>query len=176
MSSTMHFSVEYVLVTCGADGCDQHFGMSRDFYDETQRKGIGWYCPRGHSRRWTGKTTEQQLLDAGARETALADQLGAAVREAEAARFALIRDRHRFANGVCPCCNRSFENVRRHMSTQHPDYDVTKVAQHAAAVSYRCSCGRSFDTPRGLRTHQTYQRRPGWEAKTSAWSQHLTKV
>ena len=24
--------------------------------------------------------------------------------------------------GVCPCCNRSFENLRRHMAGQHPTF------------------------------------------------------
>ena len=24
--------------------------------------------------------------------------------------------------GVCPCCNRSFENLRRHMATKHPQF------------------------------------------------------
>ena len=31
------------------------------------------------------------------------------------------------ANGVCPCCNRSFENLRNHMHTQHPDYGQEKT-------------------------------------------------
>src|ERR1044071_1302400 len=52
----------------------------------------------------------QKLRDAEARETALRDQLEAAAREAETVRAVLLRDRHRFANGVCPCCNRSFDH------------------------------------------------------------------
>ena len=28
----------------------------------------------------------------------------------------------RVAAGVCPCCQRSFINLRRHMTTQHADY------------------------------------------------------
>lgn len=28
----------------------------------------------------------------------------------------------RIAAGVCPCCRRSFTDLARHMSSQHPDY------------------------------------------------------
>lgn len=179
MTTAMVFNVQYVLVTCGADGCDQAFGMSRDFYDETRAKGIGWTCPRGHNRIWLEKTTEQKLTDAQARETALKDQLAAAVREADRVRQDLLRDRQRFANGVCPCCNRSFENVRRHISTKHPDYDPTRLV---SSVEFKCSCGKTFETLRGLRIHQGHVRPDDWVSrgqKRDSWSRrsaHLTEV
>lgn len=33
--------------------------------------------------------------------------------------------RKRAAAGVCPCCNRQFQNLRRHMETKHPDFGST---------------------------------------------------
>lgn len=175
---TIHMSVEYVTVNCGpkdSGGCGLDFAMTRQFYDETKRTGRGWYCPNGHSRIWGGPSTEAELRSAKAREQHLADQLQASVQEAERIRFELIRDRHRFANGVCPCCNRSFENVARHMQTKHPDYDVTQL--HTKRPAYSCSCGASFETPRGLRIHQGHARRADWaEPNTSKWRAHLTKV
>lgn len=30
--------------------------------------------------------------------------------------------RNRAAAGVCPCCNRTFEQLGRHMTTKHPEY------------------------------------------------------
>lgn len=168
---------EYVTVNCGHEngGCGVEFAMTRDYYNVTKRTGRTWYCPNGHGRAWTGKTDSEKLADSQAREVALRDQVDAAVREAERVRGALLRDRQRFANGVCPCCNRSFENVRRHMENKHPDYDVTKV--HAErSVKFGCECGRSFDSLRGLRIHQGSQRSVGWESGTSVWSRHLTKV
>lgn len=44
-----------------------------------------------------------------------------AARLAEAAREA-ERLRRRTAAGVCPCCNRSFVQLARHMKTKHPDH------------------------------------------------------
>lgn len=130
-------------------------GYLRKRLIETRRT---FYCPSGHQMSFTGKnTTEQQLREAEAREVHLRDQLEASAREAETVRVALVRDRHRFANGVCPCCNRYFPNVHGHMTTQHPDYDVTKVRQ-PTTTKFPCSCGSSFDSFRGLRIHQGQMR------------------
>ncbi len=116
--------------------------MTKAFYNETRAHREGVVLPRGHGRVWTGKTTEQRLDDAKARETALNDQLRASQRELEATRTTLLRDRHRFANGLCPCCNRSFTNVRRRMSDLHPDYDQSAVAVRFSSV-FKCSAGAS---------------------------------
>jgi uncharacterized small protein (DUF1192 family) len=32
------------------------------------------------------------------------------------------RTKKRVAAGVCPCCNRTFENLARHMAGEHPGY------------------------------------------------------
>lgn len=170
----IEFTHEYVLVTCGAEGCDQTFGMHQRFYDQTKRTGEGWYCPKGHSRRWAGKTTEQRLREVEAQVVHTKDQLAAAAREAEEMRVRLLRDRQRFANGVCPCCNRSFTNVMRHMKTQHPDYDPTRLDAEPT-ITFRCSCGRGFDTLRGLKVHQGHNRTEGWEQPDAPrWLSHLT--
>jgi hypothetical protein len=34
----------------------------------------------------------------------------------------MTRIKKRVAAGVCPCCNRSFKDLARHMAGQHPDY------------------------------------------------------
>jgi len=166
---------EYETVECGAPGCDQHFAMSRRYYDETKRTGQTWYCPRGHPRVWLGETTEQKLRNAEARERHLADQLQAAEADAEATRQRLIRDRHRFAHGVCPCCNRAFTALARHMRTKHPEYDPTNL--RAPTRGCECSCGRIFDTIQGLRIHQGRARPEDWtNPKRSKYSRHLTVV
>ena len=176
MTSTFTIDHEYVAVHCGKEGCpDGDFAMSRRTYDRTKRTGETWHCPSGHPRVWSGDTTEQKLKRAEAQERHLRDQLQAAGAEAEAVRVKLIRERHRFANGVCPCCNRSFENVARHVRSQHPEYDPAHLA--GPARMYRCSCGSRFETPRGLAIHQGHQRRDGWaEPSTPKWRAHLTVV
>lgn len=174
---SIYFDTEYVPISCGHESHgpgDLAFAVTRAFYDETRRTGSGWYCPLGHPRKWSGKTTEEQLREARTAELALQDQLSASIREGELTRQALLRDRQRFLNGVCVCCNRSFENVRRHMTSQHPDFDVAKVAD---GQKFQCSCGDSFTSLKGLRIHQGRRRSTGWDKpSTSKWSAHLTRV
>jgi hypothetical protein len=162
--------------------CGVVFGIPKDLEARRREDGKAFYCPNGHSLYFSDRErNKEKIRRLEATEIALKDQLAAAVREAEQVRQALLRDRHRFANGVCPCCNRSFENVRRHMSTQHPDYDATQLAR-AAAVRFRCSCGREFTTLRGLRTHQGHVRPDDWAVrgqKGDFWSRrsaHLTET
>lgn len=168
--------IEYVQVHCGTKGggCGLEFAMTRSFYDYTKREGVGWYCPRGHSRRWADNTASQKLRKAEARNVHLSDQLEATNRELEQHRQTIVRDRHRIANGVCPCCTRSFDNVRRHITSQHPDYDMSELAGKA---QFRCSCQHSFETYRALRTHQGHKRPDNWaKPDISSYRAHLTVV
>jgi hypothetical protein len=94
------------------------------------------FCPNGHTWTYVGKSMEQRLEDERNRRAAIAAQRdqARAERDHEAARARAEKaaktrfknqrdkDRTRIKNGVCPCCNRSFKNVRRHMASQHPDF------------------------------------------------------
>lgn len=73
------------------------------------------WCPLGHQWHYSGKTDAEKLQAAEAQLVAARDQL-------DAERKAHARTRKRVANGVCPCCHRSFVNVKRHMENKHPDY------------------------------------------------------
>lgn len=45
-------------------------------------------------------------------------------RKAAAARGQVTKLKNRAANGVCPCCNRYFANLHRHMQTKHPEFQL----------------------------------------------------
>ncbi|MEG3193744.1 helix-turn-helix transcriptional regulator, partial [Lysobacter sp. D1-1-M9] len=72
------------------------------------------------------KTEAQKLRDELARKDA--DLARAKERTADLARErdqvakAHRKMRRRVMNGVCPCCNRSFQNLREHMQTKHADF------------------------------------------------------
>lgn len=54
---------------------------------------------------------------------------------------------------------------------------AAKIESLRALPQFNCSCGRSFESLRGLRTHQGHVRRGGWDQPgASRWSAHLTKV
>lgn len=47
-------------------------------------------------------------------------------RQLSAQKGVTTRIKNRIGNGVCPCCNRTFANLARHMKGQHPDYKNVK--------------------------------------------------
>lgn len=119
--------------------CGLTFGISTTFEQRRRTDKRSFYCPNGHGQYFPGPSKVEQERDAA---RALAERESnrrkyaernarAAENEAEHARRSAAaykgwatRVRKRIANGVCPCCNRSFTNVRRHMTTQHPDYTI----------------------------------------------------
>lgn len=166
--------LQLYVMDCPA--CSVAFGITTDMEERRRKDGKTLYCPNGHTMSWTpGKSDAQKLREAQARETALRDQLDAAANEAERLRGDLLKDRHRFANGVCPCCNRSFPEVQRHMATEHPEYDVDAITVRPAG--FTCSCGYEAHSFRGLRIHQGKSRREGWSRPDAqSWIAHLTVV
>jgi hypothetical protein len=80
------------------------------------------YCPNGHCWHYLGKSLEDQLRAAEARAVHADDQRKMAERSAAALRGEVTKMRKRAGNGVCPCCNRHFANVQRHMASKHPHY------------------------------------------------------
>lgn len=86
---------------------------------------LWWYCPNGHHWHYLTETPEQKLRkaqEALARERARHDQTQASL---SATRGVVTRQRKRLqrvSKGVCPCCNRSFADLKRHMQSKHPDY------------------------------------------------------
>lgn len=40
----------------------------------------------------------------------------------EKGRGVVTKTKNRIGKGVCPCCNRTFVELARHIATKHPDY------------------------------------------------------
>jgi hypothetical protein len=88
------------------------------------------FCPSGH--RGVFGTSELDRLKSElqmARERLEAEQktTEAMRKSAIAMRAQQTKLKNRIANGVCPCCNRSFINLGRHMGTKHPDYKTQDI-------------------------------------------------
>lgn len=106
--------------------CGIPFAMESDFQRRRRNDHETFWCPAGHAQHYTGKSEEQRLheqLEATRRRLENAQlNVDRARFEREAIAKAHRKMRNRVMNGVCPCCNRSFDNLRRHMSDQHPDF------------------------------------------------------
>ena len=122
----------YIIRSCGE--CGITYGVPKWFDDECHEQGANkiWCCPNGHKRVYR-KSATQKLFQDLQRERAGHDQTKASRdrwrkkeertgRRLSATRGIVTRIKNRISNGVCPCCNRSFKNLKRHMGSQHPDY------------------------------------------------------
>ena len=93
-------------------------------------EGIDIYCPAGHCWGYHASDSPAQKLkreqERAARLTAALDQERASARAYRGAATRARRERDRIgrrvAAGVCPCCNRTFKQLARHMASQHPEF------------------------------------------------------
>lgn len=113
------------MITVKCCNCGVVFGMTSDLQKRFLNDHDKWfYCPNGHEQHYTGKTDAEKLKEA---QTQLAIHREARYKEEREKIAALDKVKKldakikRIHNGVCPCCNRSFENLRRHMETKHPE-------------------------------------------------------
>lgn len=119
------------VYTCCNKACGVKFGLDSE-YGKRMREDHAWFhCPNGHLQHFTGESTEERLArelkdsrESNAflytRNEALHDKLMVEKNKVRAQKAAKTRIKNRIANGVCPCCNRSFKNVHSHFRSQHP--------------------------------------------------------
>lgn len=122
---------DHVVIQCC--NCGVRFSMPKMLRDNHYEEGGWFWCPNGHKRGWIEGRKErdniQRERDSLKQENA---RLVQEAKEADARTLAVerklaeananaLRIGKRLKAGVCPCCNRSFEDLRRHMKTKHPD-------------------------------------------------------
>lgn len=124
MSYSYADTVTLETIACG--GCGITYAVPAEWRAARIQDHKTFHCPNGCQRHYPGKTEAEKLREqlerAEGRITHLRDQYNAADRSARAYKGQVTQLRKRVSNGVCPCCRRSFANLARHMSGQHPDY------------------------------------------------------
>ena len=97
--------------------CDVRFGITETMEADRRQTGDNFYCPNGHRLSWSGE------LDRLRKQVAAKDYAIKELRsdlESERTRSEkLDKKLKRVEHGVCPKCNRTFHNLRRHMKTKH---------------------------------------------------------
>lgn len=126
-------NVEVVLDPHECWNCHAWYGLDRAAFDRLRVTGDNWFCP------YCGKSTvvrtsvkaqlERQLAAARQQEQWANERAERAARRAVSAEMSrrvtkghLTRVKKRVAAGVCPCCNRTFADLARHMAGKHPEY------------------------------------------------------
>lgn len=139
------------LVTETCTTCGTLFAMEEGFQKERLADKTRFYCPNGHYLAYTGKSETQKLQEQLAEERRQRQRAEQNVAywsdDAKQARAEAEHERRR-ANGykghatritkrakagVCPCCNRTFVNMARHMATKHPQFTPLEVIEGGKA-------------------------------------------
>lgn len=118
--------------TFDCSSCGLVYGMDARFVARRRADGRTFYCPNGHPQAFTRSELDltrerleranRRLDSAEAQMVHERDQRQAAERSARAYKGQVTKIRRRVGNGVCPCCQRTFADLGRHMAGKHPDY------------------------------------------------------
>lgn len=125
MSNLLAFQVQFNSVgPCSI--CGVVIVLPSDYEAHRRRDHATFYCPNGHTQYYPSKSTEETLREQlAAKDRALTfERERAATNYAarEKAERANRKLKKRISGGACPCCNRAFTNLQRHMTTKHPDF------------------------------------------------------
>jgi hypothetical protein len=135
---TINRQVRFVTETCSS--CSALFAMEEGFQKERLADKRSFYCPNGHGMSYLGKSETEKLkeqLEEERRQRQRAEQNVAFWSDEAKEQRERAEHEKRRANGykghatkitkrakagVCPCCNRTFQQLARHMATKHPTF------------------------------------------------------
>ncbi|MGI4789231.1 MAG: hypothetical protein ACRYFS_10335 [Janthinobacterium lividum] len=146
---TMSTQIKVAFESCAR--CGTVFGMTEELQNQFRKNKETFYCPVGHAQSYTRseadnlkaqlKAKDDELLRTKRRleweETnanRLKENLSHTERRLSATKGVLTRTKNRIANGVCPCCNRYFADLHKHMSGQHPDFQAEETISALPAL------------------------------------------
>jgi hypothetical protein len=129
---TLTRSVTLQVIECGT--CGVIHAIPQSMYDQYYKDGGFWHCPNGHRRGWNERNCKSALEKLEAENARLTssinyknDQIDTERRRTAAAKGEVNKIKKRIGNGICPCCNRTFANLQRHMTTKHLDFKEEEV-------------------------------------------------
>jgi hypothetical protein len=138
--ATISHEVKIEVFSCYK--CGTAVALDENLYRRLQDDGDTFYCPLGHPQVFSQprakkieelekKLKETERLRRAAveseqwwsqRANEIAADLKATSRQLSSTRGQLTRAKKRHAAGICPCCNRQFIQLARHMESKHPEY------------------------------------------------------
>lgn len=138
VSEGQKFAADHTLevVTCAS--CRMVYAIPASLVSSARaypgNKPNGWTlcCPLGHEWHYTGPSVTEKLAEERRRLQATRDLLEHEQRSHAATRGHLTRQKRRAAAGTCPCCDRTFQQLARHMESKHPDF-VDRHREHLPA-------------------------------------------
>ena len=111
--------------------CAVTFAVPISLHETLKDTGRDFYCPNGHCQVYSRpklNVLKEQLEGERKKNKRLNDRLDTAIdlrdkylRKFRAQKGQKTKILNRIKKGVCPCCNRQFENLHNHMKTKHPE-------------------------------------------------------
>jgi hypothetical protein len=131
-------SAEDALHTIICCSCHIRFAVPQSYWQACQDDSRFWfYCPNGHRQHFTTNDFDEirrerdRLKQENARLNAVADDwmntATSAQRQVSAAKGQITKLKKRAQAGVCPCCNRTFSDLARHMQSKHKGFGDSPV-------------------------------------------------
>ena len=128
--SIVTMSVTLELLTC--NNCAMQFAVPNLFIVERRRDHATFYCPSGHHLYYP---EESDIARVEREKREAVNRLQAALNEKE--HLLLVREKEcdaamrakrciesRISKGVCPCCNRTFGDLAKHIDSKHKGYGL----------------------------------------------------
>ena len=137
MIQTYYDTIGMVKITCCNPNCGMLFSVTDKWVEYRRADHKIFYCPNGHQQHYSGQSDVEKLRDQLAQEKHHREQETAQLRDSVdywysetvgaqkslyATKGIVTRIKNRVGKGVCPCCNRTFKDMGRHMQGQHPTW------------------------------------------------------
>ena len=122
---SLEIFTDLVTIDCGK--CGGTYAINERYRKQKAQEGGGWHCPYcqcswGFFDNSENANLRRELaLERKQKEWARQEAKHAENRR-RAAAGQLTKIKRRVSRGVCPCCNRTFENLAKHMENKHPGY------------------------------------------------------
>lgn len=110
------------FTTCPS--CGIYYGVPEHWLQSRREDKKDFYCPNGHVASYRESEADRLRRERDSLKQQIArveDEKREQIDRALRAEKETKRLRKRAAAGVCPCCNRTFTNMARHMKTKHPN-------------------------------------------------------
>lgn len=134
--TSLTYTEQVAMATETCCECSVRFAMPQSLQDRLRNSHKYFYCPNGHPQYYGGESDKDRaqrlagqldqertrLQQERQRVADYANQLAISQRTRKAVSTRLRKVKERVSNGVCPCCNRTFQSLARHMSTKHPEF------------------------------------------------------
>ena len=137
MCAQLALSITLTEVSCGE--CGGVYALNYIFVRQKEKNGGYWKCPYCKCSWGYGESeidrlnkkvaaTQRALETERKRKEWAQKEAKIAENRRRAQKGITTRIKNRVGHGVCPCCNRTFQNLKRHMTAKHPDFSNDKDA------------------------------------------------